>query len=409
MMLRSLRACRKASSVLSSSSSSSVSSLSSSLPVGGLSHTQSSRLFASQAADEHTWDAVRDFKGHKLESLPSNLLTTTKEEALEFYQQMVYYRRFEVVADTAYKAKLIRGFCHLYDGQEAIVMGMEAALHGKQDSVISAYRTHPHSIMRGNSGDTVMAELMGRATGCSGGKGGSMHMFSDSDNFYGGNGIVGAQVPLGGGLALAHKMRQDGGVCVAAYGDGAANQGQIMETANMAQLWKLPLIFLCENNTYGMGTSQERASASFEFYTRGDYVPGLWIDGMDVLACKAGFAAARDHAVNVGPIFVECNTYRYHGHSMSDPGISYRTKDEVTSVRKNRDCIEQLKARILEAGWATEKELKDVDKAQRKIVDSHLQFAKDAAEPAVSETYTNIYVEDNTPPRKVRAALDNLL
>lgn len=301
----------------------------------------------------------RQFKTHKLET-PESFGYTNKEEMLEFYKTMVYYRRFEIVCDTMYKARLIRGFCHLYDGQEAIVIGMENAIE-KTDSVITSYRDHCHQIARGDTGDRVMAELLGKSTGCSRGKGGSMHMYLPENNFYGGNGIVGAQVPLGAGLAFAHKYRNDGGCAIAAYGDGAANQGQIMEAANMAALWKLPLIFLCENNEYGMGTSTKRHSASTDFYTRGDYIPGLWADGMNVIASKTAFQYCVDYVKGGnGPIFLEMSTYRYHGHSMSDPGISYRTRDEVDVVRRERDCIDFCKKLILEQEWATVPELKQL-------------------------------------------------
>ena len=363
--------------------------------------------FANRFFSSATFQVSREFKGHKLDSLPSTSVTSTKEEMLEYYRTLSYYRRFEVVAATLYSQRLIRGFCHLYDGQEAIIAGMEAALNDT-DSIITAYRDHDYALARGDSGDVVYAELMGKRTGSSGGKGGSMHFYNRKNNFYGGNGIVGAQVPLGVGIAFTHKYKNDGGVCVAAYGDGAANQGQIFEAANMASLWKLPVIFLCENNTFGMGTSAERAAANTQFYTRGDYVPGLWIDGMDVLACKEGFEFAANYARNNGPIFVEAHTYRYKGHSMSDPGTSYRTRDEVKNVRKSADCIDQTKNRILENDWATEAELKAIDKEIRKQVDQEVEKAKADEFPDNEELYDNI----TTPPpphiRRVKTALDFL-
>jgi len=349
--------------------------------------------------DDVQIELSRPFKGHRLEP-PSPVAYTNPTELLQYYKVMSYYRRFEIVADTMYKQRLIRGFCHLYDGQEAIVTGMESALK-RTDSVITAYRDHCHQISRGDSGESVMSELMGKETGCSRGKGGSMHMYLEKGRFYGGNGIVGAQIPLGAGLAFAHKYKKDGGVAVAAMGDGASNQGQVYEAANMAALWKLPIIFLVENNEYGMGTSTKRASASTQFYTRGDYIPGLWIDGMDVLACKTGFQFARDWcASGKGPIFVEAQTYRYHGHSMSDPGVSYRSREEVTAVREGRDCIDRVKSLLISKGWADAAQLKAIDKEIRIAVDHTVEFAKAAKELDKVEMFTDVY--RGQPPPFIR-------
>jgi len=209
-------------------------------------------------------------------------------------------------------------------------------------------------------------------------------------------------VPVGAGIALAHKYKKDGGVCVAKYGDGAANQGQIFEAANMAALWKLPVIFVCENNEYGMGTAIKRAAASTAFYTRGDYVPGIWLDGMDVLACKKGFAFALEWCRSgKGPIFLEANTYRYHGHSMSDPGVSYRAKAEIDEVRATRDCIENVKGRILKAGWASEADFKIMEKDAKKAIDSDVEFAKQSPFPPLNELWADIYTD--APPPFIRA------
>jgi len=360
------------------------------------------RALATKAnANVKTFDVARDFKGHKLESLPSNKVETTKEELMSFYRTMEYYRRLEMVADVMYKQRLIRGFCHLYDGQEAIVTGMEAVLK-RTDSVITGYRDHCYQVGRGDTGTSMLAELMGRETGCSRGKGGSMHMYYPQNNFFGGNGIVGAQIPLGAGMAFAHKYRKDGGVSVAACGDGAANQGQVYEAANMAALWKLPVIFMIENNQYGMGTASSRSSASTDYYTRGNYVPGIWVDGMDVLACKAAFQFATEWCRSgKGPLFLEANTYRYHGHSMSDPGISYRSREEVESIRANRDCIEMTKKRLLDSGWATAEELKAVVKEVRAQVDQEAAEAKSAKELPTSELCQDIYA--GAPPPFIRA------
>jgi len=350
------------------------------------------------ASNEVKFEVTRPFKGHKL-TPPSNTVTATKDECIGYYKSMVYYRRFEMVADMLYKERLIRGFCHLYDGQEAIVTGMEASIK-KTDSVITAYREHCHQLARGDTGVSVMSELMGKATGCSKGKGGSMHMYFN--NFYGGNGIVGAQVPIGAGLAFAHKYKKDGGISVAIYGDGAANQGQIYEASNMAALWKLPVVFMCENNQYGMGTSTQRAAASDSFYTRGDFVPGIWVDGMDVLAMRTGMQFAADWCRSgKGPIFFEANTYRYHGHSMSDPGVSYRSRDEVSAMRANRDCIDSLRKRLLDQGWLTEKDVKAIDQAVKKQIEEESQKAKASPLPKLEETYTDIYA--GQPPPFIRA------
>lgn len=336
------------------------------------------------------FEFTRPFKGYLIDP-PKSEGYSNKEEMTEFYKTMAYYRRFEIVCDTLYKARQIRGFCHLYDGQEAIVIGMEAAIK-KSDSVITAYRDHTHQLSRGDTGESVMSELLGKETGCSKGKGGSMHLYHPENNFFGGNGIVGAQVPLGAGLAFAHKYKGDGGVAIAAYGDGAANQGQIFEVYNMAAIWKLPIIFVCENNDFAMGTATHRHAASLDFYKRGHYVPGLWADGMDVVASKTAFEFCADHCRNGnGPIVLELSTYRYHGHSMSDPGISYRSRDEVDSVRRERDPIDLTKKRLTDLSWMEPKEIKAVEKAVRKQVDGEVAFAKAQKELPLDQMFAEIY------------------
>ncbi|KAK4598270.1 hypothetical protein RGQ29_015657 [Quercus rubra] len=331
------------------------------------------------------------FTSHRCES-PSRSVETTPSELLSFFRDMATMRRMEIAADSLYKAKLIRGFCHLYDGQEAVAVGMEAAIT-KKDSIITAYRDHCTFLGRGGTLLEVFSELMGRIGGCSKGKGGSMHFYKKDSGFYGGHGIVGAQVPLGCGLAFAQKYKKDGTVTFALYGDGAANQGQLFEALNISALWDLPAILVCENNHYGMGTAEWRAAKSPAYYKRGDYVPGLKVDGMDALAVKQACKFAKEHALKNGPIILEMDTYRYHGHSMSDPGSTYRTRDEISGVRQERDPIERIRKLILSHDLATEKELKDTEKEVRKLVDDAIAQAKESPMPEPHELFTNVYAK----------------
>lgn len=314
-----------------------------------------------------------------------------RDTELKAYREMLLIRRFEEKAGQLYGMGFIGGFCHLYIGQEAVVVGMQMALTDG-DQVITGYRDHGHMLACGMSARGVMAELTGRRGGLSKGKGGSMHMFSKEKNFYGGHGIVGAQVSLGTGLAFANRYRDNGQISVAYFGDGAANQGQVYESFNMAELWKLPVIYVIENNRYAMGTSVSRASAQTNFAQRGlaFNIPGLQVDGMDVRAVKAAAEQAAEYCrTGKGPVILEMMTYRYRGHSMSDPA-KYRSKDEVQKMRSEHDPIEQVRARLLEKGWASEDELKAIDKDVRDIVADSADFAQADPEPDVSELYTDI-------------------
>ncbi|XP_026283979.1 probable pyruvate dehydrogenase E1 component subunit alpha, mitochondrial isoform X3 [Frankliniella occidentalis] len=332
---------------------------------------------------------TKPYKLHKLDSGPSTNVSCTRDDALLLYRKMQTIRRMETSAGNLYKEKIIRGFCHLYSGQEAVAVGMSGAMR-PHDMVITAYRAHGWTYIMGIDPLGVLAELTGRVSGCSRGKGGSMHMYSK--NFFGGNGIVGAQVPLGAGLAFAQKYNGNDGVCIALYGDGASNQGQAFEAYNMAKLWDLPCIFVCENNGYGMGTSNQRSSASTAYYTRGDYIPGIWVDGMDVLAVREATRFAIEHCkAGKGPMVMETFTYRYSGHSMSDPGTSYRTRDEIQEVRQTRDPITSFKDRLLSTQLATADELKKLDAEIKSEVDEATKKAKADREVGLDELPADIY------------------
>ena len=322
---------------------------------------------------------------------PSKVADGGKDELLSYYRDMLLIRRFEERAGQLYGMGLIGGFCHLYIGQEAVVVGMQMALK-QGDQVITGYRDHGHMLATGMDANGVMAELTGRRGGYSKGKGGSMHMFSKEKHFYGGHGIVGAQVPLGTGLAFANRYRNNGNISVAYFGDGAANQGQVYESFNMAELWKLPIIYVIENNRYAMGTSVTRSSAQTDFSKRGlaFNIPGEQVDGMDVRAVKA--AAERAAAwcrEGKGPYILEMQTYRYRGHSMSDPA-KYRTREEVEKVRHDQDPIEQVRNRLL-AAKVSEQDLKTIDADVRKIVNEAADFAQADPEPDASELWTDVY------------------
>ncbi|MEP3275412.1 MAG: pyruvate dehydrogenase (acetyl-transferring) E1 component subunit alpha [Stappiaceae bacterium] len=344
------------------------------------------------AATKSTRSGTRS-KGasRKSSSVTTAPVDFTKEQELAAYREMLLIRRFEEKTGQLYGMGLIGGFCHLYIGQEAVVVGMQMAMKDG-DQVITGYRDHGHMLSTGMEARGVMAELTGRRNGYSRGKGGSMHMFSKEKNFYGGNGIVGAQVSLGTGLGFANRYRKDGTVSVTYFGDGASNQGQVYESFNMAELWNLPVVYIIENNKYGMGTSIERASATTNLSQRGASmgIPGEQVDGMDVRAVMAAGEKALAHARDGnGPYILEMITYRYRGHSMSDPA-KYRSKDEVQKMRTEHDPIEQVRARILKKKWANEDELKSLDKDVRAIVADAAEFAQTDPEPAPEELWTDI-------------------
>ena len=321
------------------------------------------------------------------------LIENSPTELLDFYEKMLLIRRFEEKAGQLYGMGIIGGFCHLYIGQEAVVVGMKAASRDN-DTVITSYRDHGHMLAYGMDPKGVMAELAGKETGYSKGKGGSMHMFSRDKNFFGGHGIVGAQVPIGTGLAFMHKYKDYGAVCHAYCGDGAINQGQVYEAFNMAALWKLPIVYVIENNKYGMGTSIERASAVTELYKRGASfgIPGKKVNGMNVTEVKSAAKDANDWCRSgKGPYILEMETYRYRGHSMSDPA-KYRSKEEVAKIRKESDPIDTIRNIILSGKISDEESLKEIDKEIKSIVQLSVEFAQNSQEPDPSELFTDIYL-----------------
>ncbi|WP_305968407.1 MULTISPECIES: pyruvate dehydrogenase (acetyl-transferring) E1 component subunit alpha [unclassified Mameliella] len=316
------------------------------------------------------------------------------EELTQYYRDMLLIRRFEEKAGQLYGMGLIGGFCHLYIGQEAVVVGLEAAAE-EGDKRITSYRDHGHMLACGMDPNGVMAELTGREGGYSKGKGGSMHMFSREKHFYGGHGIVGAQVPLGAGLAFADKYKGNGRVTFTYFGDGAANQGQVYETFNMAALWELPVVFVIENNQYAMGTAMKRSTSTPDIYHRGNAfgIPGEMVDGMDVLAVKAAGEKAVKHCrAGKGPYILEIKTYRYRGHSMSDPA-KYRTREEVSKMREERDPIDHVREMLVQGGHASEEDLKAIDKEIKAVVNASAEFARESPEPALDELWTDIYAE----------------
>ena len=317
-----------------------------------------------------------------------------KHELLSYYRMMLLIRRFEERAGQLYGMGLIGGFCHLYIGQEAVAVGVQSVKQ-PNDEIITGYREHGHMLASGMNPKAVMAELTGRAAGVSKGKGGSMHMFSQERRFFGGHGIVGAPASLGTGLALANRYRGDGAVAFVYFGDGATNQGQVYEAFNMAELWRLPAVYVIENNQYAMGTSIERSSSETHLYRRGASfnIPGKEVDGMDVLAVREAAGAAAEHARSgKGPFILEMKTYRYRGHSMSDPG-KYRTREEIDEVRKHRDPIDHVQELLVSQKIADDAALKAIDAEVKKVVADAAEYARTAPEPEPSELYTDVYAE----------------
>jgi len=351
------------------------------------------------SSDTVTFDLTGSFETYKLDTAPNDTIEMTKEELLSHFELMYTMRRMEITCDNEYKARAIRGFCHLYDGQEAVATGINAAFD-PEDSWITSYRCHCTALARGGTVASVLGELFGNVDGQTKGKGGSMHFYNKEHNFFGGQGIVGAQVPVGLGLAFANHYNATPGkpmqVAIACYGDGAANQGQIWESANMASLWKLPMIFCIENNHYGMGTSIDRHSSHSDYYKMGNHIPGVRMDGMNVLAVKEGMRFVKDYVgQGNGPMYVEMMTYRYHGHSMSDPGTTYRNREEIALTRSTRDPLEFVKKTLIEAGFADAEQIKETEKRIRKEVAEQVKLAKSSSPPSIEpHLFEYVYSSD---------------
>jgi pyruvate dehydrogenase E1 component alpha subunit len=392
-------ATKVASQILRRSAVSTASSPSSVGAIASLRYGFANGSVRSMSSNVGTFDLTGSFETYNLDSAPNNSVEMTKEELMKHFELMYTMRRMEITCDNEYKARAIRGFCHLYDGQEAVATGINAAFE-PEDSWITSYRCHCVALARGNTVSSILAELFGNIGGATEGKGGSMHFYNKAANFYGGQGIVGAQVPVGLGLAFANYYNATPGkpmqVAIACYGDGAANQGQIWESANMASLWSLPMIFCIENNHYGMGTSQDRHSSHSDYYKMGNHIPGVRIDGMNVLAVKEGMRFVKEWVgAGNGPMYVEMMTYRYHGHSMSDPGTTYRNREEIALTRSTRDPIELVKRTLIEAGFADAEQIKEIEKVIRKNVAAECKAAKASPKTAIEpHLYEYVFSSD---------------
>ncbi|KAL2870783.1 putative pyruvate dehydrogenase E1 component alpha subunit [Aspergillus lucknowensis] len=336
---------------------------------------------------------------------PPSSLETTKQQLKQLYHDMTMVRRMETAADSLYKDRKIRGFCHLSTGQEAVAVGIEHAIT-RDDKLITAYRSHGFTLMRGGTVKSIIAELLGRQGGISYGKGGSMHMFCES--FFGGNGIVGASVPLGAGIAFAQQYNEKPNVTINLFGDGAANQGQVHEAFNLAKLWNLPVIFGCENNKYGMGTSADRASAMTDYYKRAQYIPGLRVNGMDVLAVLSAVRHGKEYVqAGNGPLLYEYTTYRFAGHSMSDPGTAYRSREELKAERTN-DPISNLRENLIDWAVFTEAQAKEIDESVRKKIAEQVAEAEKSPEPELKAEvlFQDIYVRGSEPSQRRGRTID---